>query len=63
MASAAKYGEEQFILARANDGETFSDFILRMRGGNNLVRISGPDGGEVEKMADDMAEQLGVTRG
>lgn len=37
----ASYHEEDHIRARANEGEEFRAFILRIRGGNNTVRISG----------------------
>ena len=40
-AGAKRYGEERFIRARAEPGERFRDFTLRMRGGNNTVRV-GP---------------------
>ena len=39
-AGAKKFNEEQHIRARANDGETFRAFILRMRAGNNKVIIT-----------------------
>jgi hypothetical protein len=38
--SARKYREEKYIRNRARKGETFKDFILRIRGGNNTVRIT-----------------------
>lgn len=37
--SAKEYGEEHFIRAWAEPGETFKDFCLRLRGGNNKVII------------------------
>lgn len=37
--SCRQYGEEKYITERARPGETFKAFILRMRGGNNTVRI------------------------
>ena len=39
-ADLKKYGEEQYVRARANEGETFRAFILRMRGGDNTVTIT-----------------------
>lgn len=42
MAKTIKsYNEEQFIRAFSKKGEAFCDFILRVRGGNNAVIISG----------------------
>ena len=41
MAKIKEYGEERFIRGEAREGELFRDFILRMRGGNNKVTISG----------------------
>jgi len=41
LKDAELYGEERFIRAVANDGETFKAFILRIRGGNNKIKI-GP---------------------
>ena len=40
---AKKYGEESFIRARANAGETFKAFCLRLRGGDNRVIIQTMD--------------------
>ncbi len=34
-----KYKEEEYIKAYAEEGESFKDFILRMRGGDNTVRM------------------------
>lgn len=42
-ASAKKYGEEKFITAEAAPGETFRDFTLRQRGGDNTVTIRSGD--------------------
>lgn len=42
-ASAEKYGETHFIADRAREGETFFDAVMRWRGGNHSVVISGPD--------------------
>ncbi len=36
---AKKYGAEHFIRARAEPGESFKAFTLRMRGGNNTIRV------------------------
>lgn len=60
MQTIAKYGED-YIRARANPQETYRDFILRVRNGNNKVRISGSDA-EVEDMADEFAKHLGIDR-
>ena len=64
LEDAKKYGEEQYIRDRARNFETFRDFIMRIRGGNNKVRITGPghDADGIEKWADDTANQLGVKR-
>ena len=42
-ASAEKYGETWNINDRAREGESFCDFVLRIRGGNNKIVISGGD--------------------
>lgn len=42
LASVKQYGEEHFIRGRANEGETFRDFIVRIRNGNNIVTVTGP---------------------
>lgn len=39
-AEAKKYNEEGFIKARAKPEQTFRDFILELRGGNNKVTIT-----------------------
>lgn len=36
-ASAAKYGEEQFIRDRCPVGMSFKEWVLKLRGGNNMV--------------------------
>lgn len=38
-ASIKKYNEEHYIKAEASEGESFKDFIIRIRGGNNTVTI------------------------
>lgn len=46
--NAKKYGEQVFIRERANEGETFRDFCLRLRGGNNqIVTTSFENAGEM----------------
>lgn len=40
---AEKYGETEFIRERAEEGETFKAFCLRMRGGDNRVIITSGD--------------------
>ena len=40
LESIKKYKEERYIKARAQPGETFKNFILRVRGGDNTVRIT-----------------------
>ena|SRR5689334_21862025 len=40
LADLKRYGEEKFIRAVANTDESFKDFILRMRGGNNKIKIT-----------------------
>jgi hypothetical protein len=42
-ADAVRYGEEAYIYDRAAPGETFRDFVLRIRGGNNTVTITTGD--------------------
>lgn len=32
-----KYNEEEYIKERADEGETFKDFIMRIRGGDNRI--------------------------
>jgi hypothetical protein len=39
MATIKKYHEEKYIRAVAKPNETFRDFILRVREGNNLVTV------------------------
>jgi hypothetical protein len=39
MASVKKYHEEEYIRQVAKPNETFRDFILRIREGNNLVTV------------------------
>lgn len=34
-----KYQEQHFIRERARTGESFRDFVLRLRGGNNTITI------------------------
>jgi hypothetical protein len=41
-----KHDEEKYIRARANEGETFRAFCLRMRGGDNSMTIYTADGVE-----------------
>jgi hypothetical protein len=36
---AIKYGEQGYIKARAGADETFKDFIVRIRNGNNKVKF------------------------
>lgn len=50
LESCAKYNEERFIRDRAGDGESFRDFVLRIRNGNNLISVSGSES-EVDGMA------------
>ncbi len=63
LAGIKKHGEEKFIRASAQPWEPFRTFILRMRDGNNKVRISGPDDNEVDRMAKDYKEFLRVKDG
>lgn len=42
-ASIIEYGEEEFVRAIAEDGETFKAFILRIRDGDNTIRITKLD--------------------
>jgi hypothetical protein len=62
LASVKRYGEESFIRSYAADGETFRDFILGERGGNNKVTISGGDAAEVDRMAADYKNHLGIEK-
>jgi hypothetical protein len=39
LKDVAKYGEERYIRAKAQPGETFRHFVLRLRGGVNTIRI------------------------
>jgi hypothetical protein len=39
--SAAKHGEEHYIRDRAKEGEKFFDAVMRWRGGNHSVVITG----------------------
>lgn len=39
-ASIAQYNEQHYIRGRAEEGETFKDFCLRLRGGDNNVTIT-----------------------
>jgi hypothetical protein len=34
---AKRYGEERYIVARANPGESFHDFIMRIRNSDNTI--------------------------
>jgi hypothetical protein len=52
-----KYGEEHFIRARALPGETFKDFIIRIRDGNNTMIVSG------DAQLHEIAEELIARRG
>lgn len=40
---AKAYGESHHIRAEAAPWESFRDFVLRIRGGNNKVRVAGND--------------------
>ena len=62
LASVKKYHEEKFIRAKAQEGEPFREFILRMRDGNNTVTISGGDADEVARMAADYKDHLGIEK-
>jgi hypothetical protein len=48
------------IRATAQDDEPFREFILRERGGNNKVTISSGDADEVDRMAADYKNHLGI---
>lgn len=37
--SARGYGEEKYITERCKKGESFKDFILRIRQGDNAIKI------------------------
>lgn len=39
LESIQRYQEESYIRERANDGESFKDFIVRMRGGVNTIQV------------------------
>ena len=41
--SIKNYNEEHFIRAEPKPGETFRDFVLRIRNGNNTISVSGED--------------------
>lgn len=41
MKSVEKFGEQRFIRGRAEPGETFKAFVLRIRGGNNTITVLG----------------------
>ena len=43
LRAAKAYHEEHFVRGRAKEGEEFRAFIMRIRGGNNTVRVSGSD--------------------
>ena len=60
LRGVSQYGEERYIRGRAHEGETFRDFVIRIRGGNNKVRISGGDANEVAEMAKDFANNMNV---
>jgi hypothetical protein len=62
LASVKRYGEESFIRSYAADDEPFRDFILGERGGNNKVTISGGDAAEVDRMAADYKNHLGIEK-
>ena len=62
MAGVKRYGEEKFIRAKAQEGEPFREFVLRMRDGHNKVKISGEDADEVDRMAADYKDRLGVKK-
>jgi hypothetical protein len=62
LASVKRYGEMHFIRATAQDDELFREFILRERGGNNKVTISGGDADEVDRMAADYKDHLGIEK-
>lgn len=40
LVNVRKYGEEEFIRAKPKPDESFRDFILRIRDGNNKVTIT-----------------------
>lgn len=49
----SQYKEEEYVRAVSKQGEAFCDFILRVRGGNNMVKITGDD-----KSVDEWAEDV-----
>jgi len=58
---ARKYNEENYIRARAHPGESFRDFILRIRGGNNLVTVTGSKE-DCDEWIALVAHNMGVTK-
>jgi hypothetical protein len=46
LKSVKEYGEEQYIKEYAKPDETFKDFILRIRDGNNMVTFTTLKKGE-----------------
>lgn len=43
LADIQRYNEERYVKARAEPGETFKAFIMRVRNGNNTVTIRSFD--------------------
>ena len=39
MPTIILYNEKHFIIATANPDETFKDFVLRIRNGNNTIQV------------------------
>ena len=40
---AKKHNEENMILARCKEGQTFAEFVMEIRGGDNTIAISSFD--------------------
>ena len=60
LKDAKIYGELAFVRAVAAPEETFFDFVMRVRNGNNAIRVSSGDPKQVEDFANRIAENMGV---
>jgi hypothetical protein len=60
MKKIEKYHEQRFIRGVAGANEPYRDFILRMRGGNNKITISGGNDVEVDSLVQDYKDHFGV---
>lgn len=53
-----EYNEQKYIVDMAREGETFLDFVLRIRAGDNTIRVTGPDD-DIEWARKHFMEQFG----